>query len=90
MDFRINIEHFRLKQRLSQQELADMCNLSQMYICKLEKNVKTINPTLKTIEAIAKALKVCPYSLILFNCGENCNLHETCDKRHLLGSDDCY
>jgi len=47
---------------VSQEELARRANLSQSYISKLSRGVKS--PTLDVVDIIAKALKVHPFTLM--------------------------
>lgn len=51
-----NIRAFRKAGRLSQEELADMCNLHRTYVGSVERGER--NVTLSTLEVIASALGV--------------------------------
>jgi len=51
-----NIRTFRKAKGISQEELADMCNLHRTYIGSVERGER--NVTLSTLEAIAGALGV--------------------------------
>ena len=51
-----NIRAFRREKDLSQEELADMCNLHRTYIGSVERGER--NVTLSTLEALAAALDV--------------------------------
>lgn len=51
-----NIRAFRRAKRLSQEDLADMCNLHRTYVGSVERGER--NVTLSTLEVIAGALGV--------------------------------
>ena len=51
-----NLRKFRAQKRVSQDELADMCDISQQYICKIEN--EKVNPSILVLYKIAKALKI--------------------------------
>lgn len=51
-----NIRAFRREKNISQEELADMCNLHRTYIGSVERGER--NVTLSTLEALAAALDV--------------------------------
>lgn len=62
------IKKYRQENRLSMQEFADKAGLSKSYINMLEKNYnssthKEIEPTVKTIHAVAKAMGMSPSEL---------------------------
>ena len=71
--FQLYIKEVRKKRRLTQKELAKRCGLTQSYISQLESNLRITSPTLQTIETIAKALEICPYILISYDC-DKCNV----------------
>lgn len=57
---------------MTQNELAIKANITQPYISDLEKGcVREKSPTLRVIEYIATALKICPF--LLLSCGKHCN-----------------
>lgn len=56
-----NLRTLRKAKRLSQSDLADMVNVTQSFISKIEKGDG--NPSLDVIEAIARALGVTPIAL---------------------------
>lgn len=56
------IRHLRLDRALTQEKLAELVKVDYTTINKIE-NAKR-NPSLKTIEKIAKALKVSPKDLL--------------------------
>ena len=58
-----NIKYYRLKNNLSQEELANMCKLHRTYISSIELCKKS--PTLKTIQRISKELNVEVYKLFI-------------------------
>ncbi|MBX3640727.1 MAG: helix-turn-helix transcriptional regulator [Nitrosomonas sp.] len=51
-----NIKTFRKKKRLSQEELAEQCNLHRTYIGSVERHER--NVTLSTLEVLSEALGV--------------------------------
>ncbi len=51
-----NIRSFRHKKKLSQEELAAMCNLHRTYVGSVERGER--NVTLSTLEAFSSALGV--------------------------------
>lgn len=50
------IKELRLSQNLSQEELADLCELDRTYISGVERNTR--NPTIKSIQKIIVALEI--------------------------------
>lgn len=63
-----NVKYYRFQLKLSQEQLAENCNLSPRYISDIE-NFKG-NIAIDTLENIAKNLKVEPY-LLLKDQGDN-------------------
>ncbi len=57
-----NIRIFRLKKRYSQDKLAELANVSQQYICKIEK--AQTNPSIQILVDIAEVLDVTVNDLI--------------------------
>ncbi len=53
-----NIKYFRTQKGLTQQDLADMTELSMGYICDIENEYRIKHPTLTVIGRIAEALKI--------------------------------
>lgn len=51
------VAELRKMRHLSQEELAERCNVHRTYIGSIERGEKS--PTLNTIEKIAKGLNVC-------------------------------
>ena len=62
--FGIHLRTLRLKQKLSQEQLAELANVHRTYIGMLERGEK--NVTLKTIMKLANALEIPPYELLKF------------------------
>jgi transcriptional regulator with XRE-family HTH domain len=57
-----NIRRFRLERKFSQEKLAELSELHPTFIGRLERG--TVNVSLWSLEAIAKALKVKPFELL--------------------------
>ena len=55
---RKNIRKFRLEQNLTQQDLADMTELSREYICDIENTNRGKHPTIAVLGRIAEALNI--------------------------------
>ena len=55
---RKNIKKFRLEKNLTQQELADMTELSREYICDIENEKRNKHLTIAVLGRIAEALNV--------------------------------
>ena len=55
---RKNIRKFRLEQNLTQQDLADMTELSREYICDIENEHRGKHLTIAVLGRIAEALNV--------------------------------
>jgi transcriptional regulator with XRE-family HTH domain len=55
----------RIKQRLSQEQLAELAGVHRTYIGMIERAEKNI--TLENIEKVANALKIKPETLLRFN-----------------------
>ena len=51
-----NLRQIRAKKRISQDRLAEICEMSQQYICKIEK--EKVNPSIYVLYKIAQALDV--------------------------------
>lgn len=64
----LHVKKARWKSQLTQEELSFMTDLSQSYISELETNGKIVNPTLSTINDLAKALNVCPKDILYCDC----------------------
>jgi len=59
-----NVKKYRLKQNLSQEDLAELSGMHRTYISDIERGKRSIS--LKNIEKIANALNVEEYKLFLF------------------------
>lgn len=57
-----NVRRLRLQRKMTQKDLADAIGTAIPRICELEKG--RTNPTLTTIEALAKALATTPAKLL--------------------------
>jgi len=60
--FSKTLKDLRKKSGMSQQELADYCDLERVYISKLERVISM--PSIDTIFKIAEVLKMKPYELV--------------------------
>lgn len=65
----VNIRAYRISNGVSQEEFAAECGLHRTYVGAIERGER--NVTLSTLEAIAEAMKVKPYQLLMENppCG---------------------
>ena len=57
--FSKNLKKYRLKKKLSQEKLAELCSFKRTYISSLERGIRT--PSLKSIEIISKILETDAY-----------------------------
>lgn len=55
---RKNVKKFRLEKKLTQQELADMTELSREYICDIENESRNKHLTIAVLGRIAEALQI--------------------------------
>ncbi len=55
---RKNIRYFRLKKNLTQQQLADMIDMSREYICDIENESRNKHLTIAVLGRIADAMNV--------------------------------
>ena len=55
---RKNIKRIRLEKGLTQQDLADMTELSREYICDIENESRNKHPTIAVLGRIAEAMNV--------------------------------
>lgn len=55
---RNNIRRFRNLKKLTQQDLADMTDLSREYICDIENKKRNKHPTIAVLGRIAEAMDV--------------------------------
>jgi putative transcriptional regulator len=51
-----NLRQIRAKKRISQENLAELCGISQQYVCKIEN--EKVNPSITILFKIASALDV--------------------------------
>lgn len=58
-----NIKYYRYVNEMSQEKLAELCQLSPRYITDVERNLHC--PTIPKLEIIAKTLNVEPYQLFM-------------------------
>lgn len=61
----IHIRQLREKKNLSQQDLANDCNIPKIQIGRIER--AEVNTTIRTLVKIANALQVEPKDLLAFN-----------------------
>lgn len=66
-----DIKNIRRIKGVTQEELAFKTGLSQSYISELEAKHSIANPTIQTLEIIAKALGVCPLDLLYCDCDKH-------------------
>lgn len=55
---RKNIKKYRLEQKLTQQNLADMTDMSREYICDIENESRNKHLTIAVLGRIAEALNI--------------------------------
>ena len=60
--FAINLKWYRFNKNYTQEQLAELSNLTAKYISALERG--KLSPSLSKIEAIANALEIEPYLLL--------------------------
>ncbi len=60
-----NVRNLRLKRKLTQEKLAEICDLHRTYVGAIERGDR--NVSLKNIVIIAHALNVEPAELLLYN-----------------------
>lgn len=65
---RNNIKKYRTEQNLTQVELSEMAEITSDYLSELERGKKV--PSLDTVHALATALGIQPYKLLM---PDNCN-----------------
>ncbi len=59
-----NVKKYRIKQHLSQEQLAELSGLHRTYISDVERGVRSIS--LYNIEKIANSLQIDIYNLFIF------------------------
>jgi transcriptional regulator with XRE-family HTH domain len=62
--FGLRVKFERMKKNLTQEQLAELANISRATITKLEKNLSS--PTLDVVEDISRALGYKPSELFIF------------------------
>ena len=60
--FKYNLKYYRLKNKLTQEDLADKVGLSDKYISDLERG--EFSPSFEKISELALALNIEPYKLL--------------------------
>ena len=63
--FSQNLRYYRIKSNISQERLGEMVGLSDKYMSDLERQL--YDPSLKTIDSIAKALNIETYLLLKYD-----------------------
>ena len=63
--FSQNLRFYRIKSNVSQEKLGEMVELSDKYISDLERQL--YDPSLKTIDSLAKALNIETYLLLKYD-----------------------
>lgn len=63
--FSQNLRFYRIKANISQEKLGEMVELSDKYISDLERQL--YDPSLKTIDSLAKALNIETYLLLKYD-----------------------
>lgn len=63
--FSENLKYYRKQANLTQAKLAEMVNLTDKYISDIEREL--YDPSLNTIDSIAKALKIETYLLLKYD-----------------------
>ncbi len=58
-----NIKNYRIANSLTQEKLADLCNISRDYISEIERGKKF--PSLKRLFVIAEAMGIEAYKLLM-------------------------
>lgn len=78
--FAINLKWYRFKNNYTQEQLAELCNLTPKYISSLERG--KFSPSLSKLQKIADALNVDAYELIKpINIEDVKNLPDRIDKK---------
>lgn len=67
IDLGIHIRHLRERKSISQQNLADMCNMPKTSIGRIER--AEVSVTIRTLIKIANALEIEPKELLDFQLG---------------------
>lgn len=62
--FKENVKYYRKQLKLTQKELAELCELSTNYIGEIERSGR--KTSLETVEKIAKGLNIDPSLLLIY------------------------
>ncbi len=57
-----NLRQIRARKRISQDKLAELCEMSQQYICKIEN--EKVNPSIYVLYRISEALHITVNELV--------------------------
>lgn len=60
-----NVKFYRKQLGISQEKLAELCNLSTNYVGSIESKARRVN--IDTIQKLAKGLNIEPYKLLINN-----------------------
>lgn len=63
--FSQNLKYYRIKSNISQEKLSEVVGLTYKYISDLERQL--YDPSLKTIDSLAKALNIETYLLLKYD-----------------------
>ena len=63
--FSQNLKYYRIKSNISQEKLSEVVGLTDKYISDLERQL--YDPSLKTIDSLAKALNIETYLLLKYD-----------------------
>ena len=63
--FSQNLKYYRIKSNISQEKLSEIVGLTDKYISDLERQL--YDPSLKTIDSLAKALNIERYLLLKYD-----------------------
>lgn len=63
--FSQNLKYYRIKSNISQEKLSEIVGLTDKYISDLERQL--YDPSLKTIDSLAKALNIETYLLLKYD-----------------------
>ena len=63
--FSQNLKYYRVNSNISQEKLGEKAKISDKYVSDLERNL--YDPSLKTIDSLAKALNIDTYLLLKYD-----------------------
>jgi transcriptional regulator with XRE-family HTH domain len=80
--YKLYIEHYRKLRRLTQQQLANKCEIDRSYVSKLEQDnaIRTHSPKLDILEKLALEMKVCPNDILRYLC-LTCSINSQCKRK---------